>query len=176
MTVYSGPSQGYAIGRGVLVNVTVQVTRPANTTAYASGDALSDSTSAPTVLTLAGAAEENGHGGMIRGLTVVKSGTATTSAAFSILLFRNTFTALEDNAAADPSDAESRTIIAGIALLEADALALGNNVVWSKTNLDIPFVCESTSDDLYLAVVWNAAYTPASGEVFDFIFLIERSS
>lgn len=154
-------------------NVTCQVTRPNDTNAYTAGDSLADSTSAPTVLTLADVAEKDGWAGVIRGLTVAKSTATTTSCSFNVLLFRNTFTAANDNAAFSPSDAQARTMIAGVNFLAADAQALALNAVWSRTNLDIPFVCESTSNDLYVAVVWTAAYTPAASEIFDFTFLVE---
>lgn len=159
---------------GLVGNVTVAVTRPNDTTQYAVNDALSSSTSAPAVATLSGVVSSNGGAGIVRGATLVKSGTATTDAALTVLLLRNTFTGLEDNAAVDLSDAEARTIIGGFSFAEADALALGANVVWCKTNLDIPFVCESTSDDLYVVFRWDDTYTPAAQERFDLTLLIER--
>src|SRR3990167_6316067 len=85
MTIFSGPAQAYAVGRSFFANVTTSVTRPADTTAYAANDAISDSTSAPTVLTLAGGAQESKHGGIIRGCTLVKSTSTTTLASFSVL-------------------------------------------------------------------------------------------
>src|SRR3990167_6228484 len=173
MTIFSGPAQAYAVGLSFFANVTTSVTRPADTTAYAANDAISDSTSAPTVLTLAGVAQENKHGGIIRGCTLVKSTSTTTLASFSVLVLRTTFTALEDNAAVDLTDAEALTMIGGFAFAAADWLALTNNAVWNKTNLDLPFVCQSTSDDLYLVLRADAGYTPASAEVFSLALLIE---
>ena len=176
MTVYSGPGLAGATLGTRPTNVTVQVTRPADTTQYSANDAISDSTSAPTVLTLAGVAPDNGYGGIIRGCSLVKSTNTLTAAAFSVHLFRNTFTGLEDNAAVDLTDPEARTYIGGFAFAAADGLALGLNAIWSKTNLDIPFVCESTSDDLYVVLRSDSTYTPASAEIFDLIFLVEWPS
>lgn len=174
MTVYQSESTAGPKGLHVCANVTTTFTRPSNTDIYAANDAVSDSTSAPTVLTLANAAYRSGGAGIIRGITMVKSTATVTLAAFSILILRTTFTGLEDNAAVDLSDAEARTIIAGVSFPAADALALGLNAVWSKTNLDIPFVCEAGGTSLYLVVRADDTYTPASAERFDLTFLIER--
>ena len=43
--------------------VTATFTRPANTTAYAAGDVVNDSVSAPTVITFSGCAAAPGLGG-----------------------------------------------------------------------------------------------------------------
>lgn len=166
-------TQGKSAGRTVVGEVTCTVTRPNDSNAYIANDAISSSTSAPAVITLSDATTENGRGGIIRGCTLVKSTATATDAAFTVLLLRTTYTALEDNAAVDLSDAEALTIIGGISFAEADILALANNAVWCKTNLDLPFVCETASNDLYVVLRADDTYGPGASEVFALKFLIE---
>lgn len=176
MTVYAGAAKKGATQSTTLVNVTKQIVRMTGTTPYTAGDAINTLDAAPAVLSIANVVEQVGGGGIIRGATLVKSTNTLTLAAFRVLLLRNTYTALEDNLIVDLSDAEARSIIAGIDFPAADGLALSLNAVWSKTNLDIPFVCEEGGTSLYLVLLAGDAYVPASAEVFDLTLLIERPS
>lgn len=170
MALLTAVATGYQRAGWVARDITESITRPADTTAYASNDALSDSTSAPTVAKVNAAAQSNGRAGVLKSLVITKSTATTTSCAFQLILLQNTYTALEDNAAVDLSDAEANTIVGMVDVAAADWVALANNAVWNNTNLDLPFVCEAASDDLYFLVRWSAAYTPASAEVFQFRF------
>ncbi len=156
------------------MNVTTTLTRMTGTTQYTAKDAISDNDTTPSVFKVLDVTGKNGGAGIIRGITLVNSVNTVTAAAFNLLILRNTYTALEDNLIVDLSDAEAATTIAGVSFLSTDAQALSLNKVWTKTNLDIPFVCEAASNDLYLVLVAADAYSPASAEVFTFTFLIER--
>lgn len=147
----------------------VQVTRPADTSAYADNDAVSDSTSAPTVPAITGAAKAANHGGLIVGLTFARSDTDVALAAFDVYVFDTTFTGLEDNAAFDASDAEMLTCVGIISIAAADWKASTTGAFVRKTGLNIGFVSDA-ANKLYIAIVAKAAYVPASAEVFSLNF------
>ncbi len=147
--------------------------RPANTTAYAAGDAVTDSTSAPTVITFSECAREAAGSGTIISITMLDSANQSTKGSFELWLFDTTFTPDNDNAVFTPTDAELRTLLPnGVIPLtltyvgDATSGAGGNAVYTSEVR--IPFVCASGSRDLYGGIVVRNAYTPVSAERFDF--------
>src|SRR5207245_2234219 len=101
---------------GFTTVLTVTMTRPADTTAYAAGDQVSNSTSAPTILTFAGAARVSGGTGVITHVWITDSVAAATLPDLELWLFDTTATPNNDNAAFAPSDATSNTIVAVVHL------------------------------------------------------------
>lgn len=150
--------------------VTASVTRPADTTAYATGDALTNSTSAPVPLTFAGCARDAGGSGRVRFVRVVDSANQASKATLELWLFAATVTADNDNAVFTPTDAECATLVGVIALgtpVVGDATSgAGGNAVYLVDALDRGFVCATGSMDLYGLLVVRSAYTPISAEVF----------
>jgi hypothetical protein len=139
--------------------------RPADTTAYASGDLVANSVTAGSVVpvALSQAVLEQGRAVQIERLTLSKTGASTTSAAFRVHLF----VALPavtggDNAAIVPS-------IAPVASFDvtmdrpssAGPLGVGVPVVGSVARL-VP----QAGMALYALVEARAAYAPASAETF----------
>lgn len=147
--------------------------RPANTTAYAAGDAVTDSTSTPTVITFTDCARGDGRSGIITAITMVDSANQSTKGSFELWLFDTTFTPDNDNAVFTPTDAELYTLLPnGVVPLTltyvGDATSgAGGNAVYT-TEVRIPFVPVLTSRDLYGGLVVRNAYTPISSERFDF--------
>lgn len=145
-------------------------TRPNDTNAYAAGDAVTDSTSAPTVLTFSGCASANGGSGYILGALMVDSANQATKGIFELWLFDTTVTPDNDNAAFTPTDAECATLVAIIPLVasyvgDAQSGASGN-AVYSSPEMMRPFTCGGASDDLFGLLVVRNAYTPVASEVF----------
>jgi hypothetical protein len=172
------------VAGGVAVPVTISagtkivsgsITRPANTTAYAAGDAITDSTSAPTAITFAGCASANGGTGTIYSCQLVDGANQSTKGQFELWVFAGTATPTpdNDNAVFTPTDAELANLV-GIFEFNAwyvgDATSgVGGNCVSRALNQNMGFDCGASVDDLYGLMVVRNAYTPVSGEVFTFI-------
>ena len=147
------------------------VTRPADTTQYTEGDAISDNA---TTATAAGAFTldllvQAGGSARITDITLHKSDHDVTTATFWLLLF-TTLPAVagwEDNAALAITDAEMLECKAVITFPAASfANVITGDVQTVTLNSPIGIVCASGSSTIYGILVAGAAYTPASGEVF----------
>lgn len=149
-------------------------TRPANTTAYADGDAITDSASAPTIITFSDCAQIIGGGGTIVAATLITSNGTTTNFDVRLILSHGTLTPTNDNAAADVSAAQAKDLFGSIKFASADARGLTSSKIVSAmaADLPLPFVCAAASKDLSGELVADGAYTPASGEVFDVILWV----
>ncbi len=148
---------------GNFVTCSTDVTRPADTTAYAVNDAISDSTSSPTSggYTFTSAARASGGSGIITDAIITTSADAGTLLQGEIWLFNTSVTNINDNAAFAVSDAEIKTCVGKIPFTLEDA---GNNGFFHATNLNIGFTCSGSANLRYLLKAKNA-YTPASAEV-----------
>lgn len=151
-------------GLGALVTATFN--RPADTTAYASGDLVANSTTAGSVtaLTLALGREATGYGAssMVRRLRLRKSGTSTTNASFRVHLYRTSPTPSNgDNGAFLTNQAANYIGAVDVTMNQAftDG-ASGNGVpnVGSEINVAV--------QTIYALIEARAAYTPVSGETF----------
>lgn len=146
--------------------LTDSYTRPSDTTTYAVGDALAESTSAPTALEFANAARVSGGSGEITGLVVVTSTAAATALAGELWVFAGASapTATNDNAAFNPSDSDALNVVAVIPFSVGSAGS--SNRVYDVGPLACPYVCNATS--LWGLVKVTNAYVPASAEVVTF--------
>jgi hypothetical protein len=147
-------------------------TRPADTTAYASGDLVANSTTAGSVLPLSFTAARQGHSGIVRRARLKKSGLTVTNASFRLHLY-----------AADPS------LASGIANGDNGAWSTNHSSYLGSFDLDlsgsngrvfrdsaqvigVPAVGSEIGFKLASGLVLyglleaRAAYTPASAEVF----------
>ena len=157
------------------------VTRPANTTAYAAGDVVSNA--AGDRLNFDIKVDDNGLGGSIDAVIAVDAANQSTLPDLELWLFDTDVAAVADNAAFAPTDAEMLTLVGVIDLPLADwkvglsgAGASGNaaNVV-APANL--PFrVKRQTAGTHYLygVLVARNAYTPISAEVFTIKLVVSR--
>ena len=152
------------VGGSTIVAIDSYV-RPANTTQYAAGDQVADST--PSVLEFA-VSRVTGGTGVIIHASCTDSANQATKPNLRLYLFDTTPTVVADNAAWTPSDADMVNIIGyvefasweiGLATVGADG-----NCVSLATNLQIPFDC--TNGNIYGLLVVRNAYTPVSGETF----------
>jgi hypothetical protein len=161
-------------------NKTVQTsfTRPADTTAYATGDAVNDSTSAPTRLKFSSVASRLGGGGTIRGAQLLTNNLTVTNGDFELILTKITYTPANDNAASSSlTYTRAANIVARIAFPTLTANASGGDSAFAqKDTLNIPFTCDSADDALYGSLVAKGAYTPASGQKFTVTLMVERDA
>lgn len=173
--------------------VQASVTRPANTTAYAAGDALTNSTSAPVVLTFENMARFPGGGGIVRVAHLLDSAAQATKISAELWLFAGAAapTPDNDNVPFTPTDAELANLIGVIVfdgltagwvfVGDVTAGAGGNAVIIGRIGpsgagghlLDLPYVCGPATTSLWGLLVVRNAYTPVSGEVFTVSLLNE---
>ena len=148
-----------AMTRGVTV-ATSTITRPADTSQYTAGDALSNSTSAPTAgggtLTIVAA---SGKSALMTHMQIVSSNAPGTPLQGEVWLFGTAPTAINDNAAFTVSDSEMLTCVGVIPFV---LLTIGAN---SSATVDVgkAFATSGSTNLRYLVRVVNT-YTPASGE------------
>jgi len=157
----SMPSQRNVIG-GVIGRSSCAITRPANTTDYASGDIWSDSTSTPTTPELENVARIAGLSGALTDLMVMFSG--TTARAFWLYLFREAVTIDNDNAAFSPTYAELQTLVTLLDSANANSFVTAGGIVYvfEKTRT---IKCAAGDASLYPVIELRGAYTPESAEV-----------
>lgn len=151
-------------------SITTDVTRPADTTAYAAGDAISNSTTAPTTggFTFSSAARKSGGSGIITDVIVTSSNDPATRLSGEIFFFNQAVTNINDNAAFAVSDTEIKTCVGVVPFTLFDA---GNNGLAHLTGLNILFTCVGSADLRFLLRARNA-YTPASAEVITVVVKI----
>jgi hypothetical protein len=153
---------------GRSVSVSTSFTRPADTTAYAAGDAVTNSTSSPVVMTFANCARYSGGGGVISSVGMLDSASVATKGSFELWLFTVAPTPDNDNAVFTPTDAELASCVGVYPLITnyvGDATAgAGGNAVYESAEKLRPFVCATTS--LFGLLVVRNAYVPVSAEVF----------
>jgi hypothetical protein len=146
--------------------VTATLTRPNDTTAYAAGDQVADSTSAPTILTFSNCGRTSGGSGVIVGATLIDHSNQATAPDLELWIFNTTATPNNDNAAFAPSDNTADTCIGVIhftASYAGDSATSGNKF-YDAGPFSIPYVCTTT--DLYGMLVVRNAYTPTAQEVW----------
>lgn len=152
--------------------VSATLTRPNTTDQYAAGDEISNSTTAPAILELAGVVKRVGQGGVIRAIQVHGSVNAATDPTLDVFLFDTSHAINNDNAAFAPSDAQMLTCIGGVSM--GTAFQSGaNNIMFQVRELNLPFVCAAASTSLFARLVERGTYTPASGETFAVVLLVE---
>lgn len=148
------------------VRVSVELTRPADTTAYAINDVVSNSTTSPTVLTFSNVARVNAGSGYIVKARILTDQKANV-AAFRLHLFHTSPTATNDNAAYPLLYANAANRIGYIdfpAMNTEDATtSTAANTLWTG---QLHFVCASASRDIYGVLETKTVFTPASGQKF----------
>lgn len=160
---------------GGLLTVTASLTRPADTTAYAVGDLVANSTTAGTPLELLGATRGAGEAIRIERVRLRKSGAGLTNAAFRIHLFRKAPTlSAGDNGVFNASGVLALADIEGhvgavdlVMDLAAAAGARGVGLPSSGSGV----TCESAGvagheTSLWALIEARGAYTPGAGETF----------
>lgn len=159
------------------------ITRPADTNAYAVADAITDSNSAPTVLTIAGFGRQNGGSGVITGMRLISSANQATKPDIDVFVFDTTFTPDNDNAAFTPTDAELETCLGvvrfrgtDVVVGDANSGASGNVLYPNPLNgfSPIAYKCGAGTTGLFFALVARNAYTPVSGEKFTLIADVQQ--
>lgn len=161
--------------KGRIIAPTASFTRPADTTAYASGDLVANSTTAASVAALSWTLARGGEGsidGFIRKLRAYSSDTDVTSASFRLHLYR------ANPVSTAPTNGDNgafAVVTTGISASYLGSIDFSldrtvNGVAWGSgvptVGSEINFTDVAT---LYGLIEARAAYTPASAEVFTLI-------
>jgi hypothetical protein len=141
-------------------------TRPADTTAYAAGDVLAESTSAATVLTFTNIGASNGGGATLLGVTLIDSVAAATPPELELYLFDTAPTMQNDNVAWAPSDAEMEKCLGFVSLYRGLFKTCGANGIVDVDGLSKSIICASGTTSIYGILVHRLSYTPTSAEKF----------
>lgn len=160
---------------GITDNVNTTFVRPADTTAYAALDAVTNSTSAPTILTFSSVARKAGGSGYITTARLQKSTVTTTNATFRLYLFNTAITSVNDNAAYTLLWANRASLVGQINFTLATAGSGSDTAAATETNINLAFECAAADTNLYGILMATAAYTPASQENFRVDLFIERN-
>lgn len=157
-----------------LKKISTSFTRPGggDTTAYAAGDAITNSTTAPVVfsLDLSTIGAVAGQSIEMRKIAIVSSAKQTTLPLINVYLSATTFTATNDNAALDIDDT---TMESGGAWFKCDTQNYtASNSRVSYTGIHEPMVLAAADTNLYGTLQAEAAYTPISGEKFTILLWV----
>lgn len=159
--------------RGVIVTPSDSFTRPSDTTAYASGDLVANSTTAASVAALdfRVGGPENGRTGFIRKVRMWSSDNDTTNASFRVHFYTANPCATAptngDNGAYAVTQ-DNSTYLGAVdvtfdrTINNSDAYGAGV----PNTGAEMNFNVGPTGVRLYALIEARAAYTPATGEVF----------
>jgi hypothetical protein len=158
---------GYTLKR-----INTSFTRPADTTAYTIGDAISNSTTTPTVfqLDLSTIGAVNGQAVEIRKAAVVSSAKQATLPLINIFLSPTTFTATNDNSALDIDDTTMESAGCWLNCDLQNSTASNSRV--AKEIANAPMVLASNDTKIYGTLQAANAYTPVSGEKFTILLWV----
>ena len=146
-------------------------TRPADTTAYTAGDAVSNSTTAPTILSFANAASGNTNGGVITAIMLSKSTATTANARFRLYLYAESVTAVNDNSAFSQTYANTQYLIG---IQDFSLASTGANTAFAtESGLYIPYQM-ATQTSIFAHLVALEAYAPGSAEAFRIVLHVTR--
>lgn len=151
--------------------ITGTFTRPADTTAYTSGDLMANSTTAGDVVavTLQGWGATQGSGSFIHRVRVRKSGTSVTTCDVRVHLLRADPATVTngDNGAFSISGVADWLGSFDVSITQAFTNGAAGALIASDP---VPVRVVGASQTLYCMLEARSAYTPASGEVFTIEF------
>lgn len=171
LTLPSLPAGTNVIGKTgyKMVKVTTNFTRPADGVAYAVGDAITNSTTSPTVfqLDLGALGAVAGQAIEIRKLAVISSVKQSVLPLFNVFISDLTFTATNDNSALDITDASMEADGSWFNCDVQNYTASNSRV--SYINVPMPMMLAAADTKLYGIIQAANAYIPVSGEKFTII-------
>jgi hypothetical protein len=170
--IASNTASGARVQAGATKVVSVQFTRPSQTTAYAAGQAVCISTSVDcTGLVFAGASRVANGGGIIAGVQLIKSTAVTTNASFTVEIYQSapTITGIKDASTYSPTFADVTSGAFRTSAVCTSPTANGDNAVYQcalpNANGTAGYVADSSSQ-VYAMIQANAAYSPGNAEKF----------
>lgn len=150
---------------GTTATIGTNFTRPNDSNAYAANDSVTDSTSAPTVLTFSNMARASGGTGLITDAVFIDESNPGTVGSFDLMLYDTTFTPTNDNAAFNPSTTIQRTFVGQIPFNQ-QIVAGSTSQAYHARGLNIAFTTVGSAN-LFGQIVARNSYTPAATGRFD---------
>lgn len=166
-----------AVG-GDTVAVSATFARPANTTAYAANDEVSNNATQASAapMTFAGCARVNAGSGYVTKVRLFTDNKTVTNGTFRLWLFNATPTMVGDNAAYALLYAERAAHVGYVDLtLQTEDGTASTGAQAIDATVRIPFVCAAASTALYGILLAKGAYTPASGQNLYVELTLERN-
>lgn len=141
----------------------VLFTRPSDTTAYAAQDAVSNSTTTPTLLEFSNSALASGGSGIILSARHLKSSAALAS--FRLHLYRNNIVSpVNDNAQFPLLFANRLNRIGFIDFSHSSGGTGSDSTNAFATFVGMPFICDAATSSLFGILTTTTGYTPTSAE------------
>lgn len=147
-------------------SVDVSMTRPADTTAYAAGDAITTATSSAAAYTFSNCALVNAGTGTILDATLSHSDPNAALPNLELWLFDAAPAVPNDNAAFAVSDAEADAVVCVLKFYTSDYSDSSNNRVYHMSNPPRVFKCAAATKTLYGVLKTLTAFTPTSAATF----------
>lgn len=153
-----------ALLRPVSKTVTASKVRPANVTAYAVGQTISESTTAGTVWTFPWS-RAPGLGGILQDASLIMGTAPSVKLDAQLWLFDTApATTLNDAAAWAPTAAEMQKLLTVLSFVASGAKVAGTNTEIELPGLARSIACAAASSSIYGVLTANNAYVPASAE------------
>jgi hypothetical protein len=156
--------------------VTVDITRPANTTTYANGDIIAGTGSPATIITLPNMGAFAGGGGIILSALLISSNAPTLPLDAALHIFDTAFTMAADNAASAITAAEAKRQVVQ-PIMFSGGNSFGVTGAASRITPGYPgnaaYKCLAGTRDMKAALIALNAYVPISAEVFTLNLLVQ---
>lgn len=151
---------------GATVTASVTRTRPADTTGYSIGDAVTDSSSASTAIVFTNMARVNAGTGYIT-KALLKSNLSTMVAVFRLHLYSATPTLVNDNNLFTEMWADAPNYL-GFIDFESTTTENGASDSCKSLNKDVrlAFNCAAGTTSIFGVLQTKTAFTPTSGQLF----------
>ena len=150
---------------GLQVISSALFTRPADTSAYTAQDVVSNSTSAPALLTFSGAARVVGGSGIILSARHMKTGTVASGATYRLHIYKDSsVTPQNDNSQFTMLFANRSKRVGYIDFSHSAAGSGSDSTGALSTFTNLPFVCDVAATALYGILTITSAFTPISAE------------
>jgi len=161
---------------GKSVTTTYAFTRPADTNAYIANDVISDSTSAPTIISFANIARAvGGQSYIVKARVLTDQKTCT--ARMRLSLFQTAPTPINDNA---PKTRLWANRIISLGSIDFDPMTTEDatnstsaSTMWTSAPINV--VCDAASTTIYAILSTLDAFTPASAQQFYIALDVEQS-
>lgn len=161
---------------GLVQSAAVTLTRPADMTAYAAKDAVSNSTSAPALNTVSNIAGTNGSGYLVKVRAFTSQPACTARLRLHIYHTNTALAAVADNAQQVVLLANFAKKVGIVDLPAFQPGGTGSDAAHALVaDLRLPFKCASGSRNLFFMVETLDAFTPASGQTFHFEFTADNN-
>lgn len=154
---------------GLITTPSASFTRPADTTAYALGDLVANSTTAGSVAPLTFSPVVSNGAGMIRRVRLNKSTNTTTNATFRIHFYTQSPTVSNGDNGAWLTPVAGYIGSVDVTISKAFSDPSAQDVGVPTNGNELNFALTGTNTTIYALIEARAAYTPGSAEVFTVI-------